>query len=436
MVFIESLASGGEGVGRLDDGRVVFVQGACPGDTVEIEVVADKKRWVAARVHEIIDASADRVEPPCPYFGSCGGCQWQHIAYPVQLAAKRRIVSDALERIGGIEAQTPVAECVPSPQTYGYRNKIELVPVAGPRLGLGFHHLGSDVVVPIERCLLLPKAHQKAPERLAGALRYASGTKDLGVRRVGLRVSTATSDVEVALWTEPSAFPRSTVATTIAQGTSASSVVRVLSKDVRGRHSATTVEVLSGKGFWRERLDDFVFAVSAPSFFQVNTAAAKHLVARALDALAPDGSDSVLDLYAGVGTFTLPLAQRARSVTCVEGAGSAVRDLRRNLETAQLFADVEPGEAARVVGNLGHFDAALVDPPRSGLDGSVLAAVAQTRASRLVYVSCDPATLARDARLLADAGYRLTSVTPVDLFPQTHHVETVARFESTAPPRS
>ena len=180
----------------------------------------------------ISEPSPDRVDPPCPYFGSCGGCQWQHVSYSEQLRAKTRIVADALEHIGGFHARESVRECVPSPKTYGYRNKIELVPAAGKRLELGFHRHGSDEVLPIERCLLLPKAHEKAPARLAGALRYASGTQDLGIRRVGLRVAANTSDVEVALWTAPSAFPRTTVASTLTDAVKASSVVRVIVKEL------------------------------------------------------------------------------------------------------------------------------------------------------------------------------------------------------------
>ncbi len=429
MVSIESLASSGEGVGHLDDGRVVFVSGTCPGDVVEIEVLAEKKRWVSAKATAVVEPSKDRVQAPCPYFGACGGCQWQHIDYSVQLEAKRRIVSDALQRIGNISAEHIVSETVPSPSTYGYRNKVELVPSPGPTFRLGFHRLGSEEVLPVDRCLLLPTGQEKAPARLAGAIRYASGAQDLGVLRVGLRVSVETSDVEVALWTPPSAFPRSTAATTLTTSVKASSVVRILTKDVRDRHAATSVEVLAGNGFWSEVLGGHRFRVSAPSFFQVNTAAAGKLVTEAVSALQVDGSDAVLDAYAGVGTFSLPLAKRAGALVAVEGSGSAIRDLRRNLEAARLDAQVEAGEAGRVLAQLGTFDGVLVDPPRSGLTDTVAAALSQTRARRLVYVSCDPATLARDARSLGDAGYRLVSAVPVDLFPQTFHVETVATFE-------
>jgi len=172
----------------------------------------------------------------------------------------------------------------------------------------------------------------------------------------------------------------------------------------------------------------FDYTVSAPSFFQVNTKGAEHLVELVMTALQPDGSDRALDLYAGAGTFTLPLAQHAGEVCAVESAGPAVRDLRRNLENNQLWAEVVGGDAAREIAELGHFDVIVVDPPRSGLAPEVLASLAASRPRDLAYVSCDPATLARDARALIASGYEIVSATPVDLFPQSYHVETVAHF--------
>ncbi len=188
------------------------------------------------------------------------------------------------------------------------------------------------------------------------------------------------------------------------------------------------VEVLSGKGHWRERLGGSTMTISAPSFFQVNTKAAEKLIELVLAALEPDGSDRVLDLYAGAGTFTLPLAEAAGEVVAVESAGSAVRDLRRNLESAELYADVIGGDALRELPSIGHIDSAVVDPPRSGLHADAARALAATRVRTIAYVSCDPATLARDCVALADCGYTLTSATPIDLFPQTFHIETVATF--------
>jgi len=429
---IQSLAHGGDAVGRLADGRTAFVTGGCPGDVAAIEITEDHGRFVRARLTGVVEPSPHRVEPPCPYFGQCGGCSWQHVSYGLQLASKRQSVVDALERIGHITtAEQIVAATVPSRAEYGYRNKVELVPDPGRiRPHLGFHRAGSDDVIPVDECLLLPKKLRRAPRALGGALRYLAGERDLELVRVGLRAASHTKDVEIALWTAPGPFPRAAAAKTLGQALSSTSLVRVLSKDPAKRRSNASVEVLSGRGFWRERLAGMQFAVSAPSFFQVNTTAAETLVELALASLAPDGSDRVLDLYAGAGTFTLPLAERAGEVIAVEAAGSAVRDLRRNLEANQMWAEVVGGDAARELSAIGSFDLAVVDPPRAGMPTDVLQALATARPRALAYVSCDPATLARDAKTLVASGMRLVSATPVDLFPQTYHIETVAVFES------
>jgi len=427
---IQSLAYGGDAVGRLPDGRAAFVSGGCPGDVARVEITEDHGRYVRGRVIDLVTASPDRVTAPCPYFGVCGGCMWQHVAYASQLEAKRLAVVEALTRIGGVEnAHDIVSSAVPSKAEYGYRNKIELVAdPSSTRPRLGYHRAGSDEVVPVDECLLLPKRLRKAPKALGGALRYIAGESDLQLTRVGIRAATHTKDVEIAVWTAPGPFPRGVAARTLGQALSSSSVVRVLSKGPAKRRAISGVEVLSGRGHWRERLAGMQFAVSAPSFFQVNTPGAERLVELTIEALEPDGSDRVLDLYAGVGTFTLPLAETGGEVVAVEAASSAVRDLRRNLESNQQWADVIGGDAAREIEALGHFDLVVVDPPRSGLAVEVISALSASRPRALAYISCDPATLARDAKLLGGAGLHLTSATPVDLFPQTFHIETVAVF--------
>jgi len=428
-ITIDSLAYGGDSVGRLPDGRAAFVAGGCPGDRAELEIVEDHGRFVRARITSIVEPSLSRVAPPCPYFGACGGCQWQHVAYATQLESKRSAVVDALTRIGKIAgADGLVAGCVPSAE-YGYRNKIELVTdPAARRLSLGYHRGGSSEVLPVELCFLVPKRFQKVPKALSGALRYLSGDHGLEISRVGLRVGRNTRDVEVAIWTPPGAFPRAAAARVLGQALPLTSLVRVLHKGETEKRAVTKVEVLSGKGFWRERLGGLSYSLSAPSFFQTNTQLAEKLVELVLDCLQPDGSDRVLDLYSGAGTFTLPLAERAGEVVAVESSGPAVRDLRRNLESNQLWAEAVGGDAAREIGQLGHFDLVVVDPPRNGLAEPVIDALASSTPAALAYVSCDPATLARDAQRLAGAGLELVSATPVDLFPQTYHVETVALF--------
>lgn len=429
-LHITGLAHGGASVARTEDGRVVFVRGGCPGDTLNARVTADHGRFVEAEVADIVTASPDRRTPPCPYFGHCGGCQWQHVSYAVQAEAKRTQLVDSLARIGRL-TDVEVGPTVLAASPYGYRNKLELRAGTGAdgRPVLGLTAARSDEIVPIDACLLLPDRVKSLPKSVAGALRYIIGRAPFDLERVALRVGTNSRDLEIDLWGPPGPMQRHAVARTLSDAVRTTSITRVLVKEDARKRADLKVEVLAGRGHWRERIGEFEYRVSAPSFFQGSTKGAETLVGLVLAALAPDGSDRVLDLYAGVGTFTLPLAELAGEVVAIEGTGSAVRDLRANIEDAQVPADVMPGDAARALAEAGTFDMAVVDPPRSGMAAEALTALVDTRARRICYVSCDTATLARDARALTDAGYRLTSAAPVDLFPQTWHVETVAVFD-------
>lgn len=425
---IERLAHGGDAIGHLPDGKAVFVRGGCPGDRALVEIEHETPRYARGRATDILEPSLHRIEAPCPYFGVCGGCTWQHIDVELQRQAKRSAVVEALKRIGRFnDAEHLVAGCVPSPRQYGYRNKIELLSdPSAPRPVLGFSRAHAHEIVAIDSCLLLDDRASEWPRALTGAVRYLASRCPTPIERVGVRISAHTNAREVALWTAPGPFPRSLAHRVIAQAVPATSVVRVLARP--GERSPRRVEVLGGAGHWRERLIGRAYTVSAPSFFQVNTGAAERLVELVLAAAAPLDIDRALDLFAGAGTFTVPLAQLTREVVAVEASGSAIADLRRNLERNGAEADVVGGDAARELPRLGRFDLIVVDPPRAGLPPSLCMHLAEAGARVLVYVSCDPATLARDAGRLREAGLRLDSVTPVDLFPQTYHVESVARF--------
>jgi 23S rRNA (uracil1939-C5)-methyltransferase len=428
-VRIESLAYTGAGIARLATGKVVFVKDAVVGDCARIRIQDDRERFSHAAIETLLEPSPERVEPPCPYHDTCGGCGLQHMSYREQLRWKRHFVVDALERIGLVaEVAELTADTVAGTATWGYRNKVELEPLRqNNRLSLGLHARNSNEIVPIERCLLLPEGFTELPARLAGALGFACKPSDAPLKRVSLRVSSRTGDVEPALWTEPGPCNRSFVAGVLKDALKSSSLVRVLVAGDIKKRNVKKVEVLAGRGHWREDLGGFRYRVSAPSFFQVNTPVAKLLVDRVLADLEPDGA-RVADLYSGVGTFTLPLARRAESLYVVEMAGSSIRDLRRNLSTYGLEAQVSGGDVTRALPELGRFDSVVVDPPRSGLGADALHAIVEASPHTLVYVSCDPATLARDVKGFVERGYRLVSAVPFDLFPQTWHVETVARL--------
>jgi 23S rRNA (uracil1939-C5)-methyltransferase len=424
---IERLAYGGKGVSHLPNGKTVFVEGACPGDVVEAEVTAERANLAEAKVAGVLSPSPQRIAPKCPYSGLCGGCPWQIVAYDTQLEWKRRFVVDSLTRIGGFaDADEIVRPCIRSNKEWEYRNKVELVSsIVNGRLSLGFHASGSDEVVPVTECKMLPRAFSKAPKSLAGALRYLKAD-EYGLERVGVRISTRTGEAQIALWTEPGGFPRAAAANVLKSSMKHNSLVRVLVKGEMKARQVKGVELLDGIEQWHERLGDMHMGVSAPSFFQVNTRGAESLIALVMDGLGVEEGSTACDLYCGAGTFTLPLAERCDEVFAIEAASSSVRDLRRNLDDNGLDAEVIGGDAARESAGIGQVDHLVVDPPYAGLAPEVFDRIEELSPGRIAMVSCNPTTLARDLKKLVEQGYAIERVTPVDLFPQTFHVESVA----------
>lgn len=430
----ERMSYGPDAVAHDGDGKTVFVSGGVAGDRVRAVVDREEGRWAHATVAEVLAPSADRVAPACPFAGVCGGCPWAALSYPAQARAKRAGVVDALTRIGHFSpdrAETLVAQTVSPSEPWGYRNKVELaVTRQGGKAVLGMHGRGESDVVRVKSCMLLDKAHAGAVKSVSGALAYLSNSHDLDLERVGIRVSRRTKDVEVALWDRPGAFPRAQAAKVLADALRPTSVVRVMQKGPAKARRIAGVECLSGAGSWGEIVGEERMRVSAPSFFQVNTKGAEKLVELVMEALSPREDEEAMDLYCGAGTFTLPLARRAGFVSAVESYGPAVRDLRRNLEMAGLD-NVDPigGDAGREFPDT-DADVIVVDPPRAGLAEDVVRRLSEQPARAIAYVSCDPATLARDlARFEAAGTFSPVRVTPVDLFPQTFHVETVTLLQ-------
>lgn len=430
LIEIERMSYGPCAIGHLPDGKTVFVAGAMPGDTVEIEVTEDKKTLAYGKVIRIADPSPDRVTPSSPADAACGTAPWQHLSYDAQLKAKRDNIVGALVHTAHLDrerAESLVASCVPSKRTWGYRNKLELGcgRDAAGRFIVGFHREGTADLLETDESRLAHKQIEKAPKALRGAIRYAQGKDDLGIFRIGVRHSLATGDLEVAIWTKPGPFPRALFAKTLKSSCKATGVIRVLADPGKAR-KIKGVEVLDGRGRWRERINDAEFATQAPSFFQVNTAQAGKLTDIVLGGLGQLDGAYVADLYAGGGTFSIPLAMAGADVVAVESAGSSVRDLRNNADANGVDIDVIGGDAARELSSLGELDALVVDPPRAGLADGVIADIAAAHPQRVAYVSCDPATWARDIARFEQQGYRLESATPVDMFPQTYHVETAS----------
>jgi 23S rRNA (uracil1939-C5)-methyltransferase len=378
---LSSMAHGGSALGR-HDGRPVFVPFAIPGETVHARIVQDKGSYLRAELVEVLEASPERVTPRCKHFGRCGGCQWQHMTYAAQLAYKQQVVAEQFARIGGLP-DAPVLPVAPSADPWGYRTHITLRLTEDGRPG--FIATDGRTVMPIDEC------HIIRPE-IRAAL-------DVPLPR-GRQVRVQAGSSGAAL-----AFVMKALPDDDAGGTSESQ--RALEYVINGRTLRCT----------------------AGGFFQVNLPQAARLVDLVLERLALTGTERVLDLYSGVGLFTVFLAAAAREVLAVELFAPAVRDAEHNLAAFDNVA-LYVGKIEAVLPDLsGPFDAAVVDPPRTGMDSAALKSLVDADPRRIVYVSCDPATLARDAKKLVAAGYALSDVQPIDMFPQTFHIEMVARFE-------
>jgi 23S rRNA (uracil1939-C5)-methyltransferase len=375
---IDELAAGGDGVGRGPDGRVVFVPFTAPGDRVRVRVTESRARFARGRVESLLEPGPQRSDPVCPVFGSCGGCAWQHVAYSAQLAAKARILEDALRRLGGLEPPGPI-EVAPSPSAYGYRSRARVLAQAGR---VGYRRRHSHAVCATTRCpVLLPALDEK-------------------LRELAQRPPSRDGEWELA-WGDGEA--------------------RAVPLASPGRERITT------------RVAGERIGISPGVFAQGNALLLPALAERLL-VLAGTG-ERALELYAGAGCFTLPLARRWKHLSALEASAEAARDLRANLkgagiENVEVLA--ETLERALERGALTELapEALVLDPPRTGLPEGAAHALGQLGPARIVYLSCDPATLARDLALFVARGWVLRSVEGFDLFPQTPHVEALALLES------
>lgn len=449
--------------GKMPEGLAVFVEGpVAVGDRVEAIVVKVKRNYLEARLTRVISTAPVRVKPPCAHFGVCGGCKWQHVLYEEQLRIKRKLVADALQHIGGFHALT-VAETLPSPQIFGYRNKIEFsfgdrrflppdemaggVPTKPTDFALGFHAPGRfDKVVDIDRCHLATDemnealALVKAFARERGLTIYNTRTHEGFLRNLTMRKGFGTGDLMVYLVT--SAYDADLMRalddrlvglfgdrlTTFVNGiTTRRNTVAKGDEDI----------AIRGPGSIRERLGPFSFAISPTSFFQTNTLQAERLYDLALELAELKGDEVVHDLYCGTGTIALWFARRAKWVIGCEVEPSAVRDAETNARENGVenvrFIQLDLAhydEAVRCWPTEWKPDVVVVDPPRAGLHPDLIAELAGLGPRRIIYISCNPAALARDLKALCAGGrFRPGVVRPVDLFPQTAHVESVVRLD-------
>lgn len=410
---IDSIAGGGEGVGRLADGRAAFVHRTAPGELAEVVLVEQKERWARGRLLRVLEPSPERRDAPCRFYAECGGCTLEHLTYEAQLRAKGQIVADALTRIGGIAVEPP--EVVPSPVEHRYRNRVSfaLRRLGRGRVVAGFHALGQpDRIVDIDGSCLLPEAAIGTVwDRLRAAWGPDARQLPSGDRlRLTLRASAAK---EVLLLVEGGFAPGSP---------------RELIDEVQGlaaiwhRPGIASAELLAGAPGLPETWGDETIELSGAAFLQVNRGAAALLEAHVVEQAGAVAGLRVVDAYCGVGLHARRFARAGARAVGIELDAEALAEARRG---APAGAHFEQGAVEDVLPAHLPADLVILNPPRAGVAARVAEALVAAPPPRLIYVSCNPATLARDLRRMSDA-LELESVRSFDLFPQTAHVETVA----------
>ena len=402
---LTTLTYGGDAMGRLNDGRAIFVPFGLPGERVRVRLTAEKKNFARGEIIEILEASKDRIQPKCIHFGECGGCHYQNLSYENQLSAKTEILIDQLKRIGKIE-NPPVQAMVACPNPWNYRNHIQFSLYHDGRLG--FQMPNSNRVIPIIECHLPePSLNSLWPQ-----LKFDPGTD---IERVSLRAGDD-DDLMLILESDSPEPPELEIEAGIS---------------VAHLYEENTV-VIAGNDHINLRVLERDFKISASSFFQVNTIMAEKMVNHLITNLPINRFSTLLDIYCGVGLFSAFFAPKCGRVIGIESSESACEDFVVNLDEFDnvelyegLAEEVLPALVERIVNPL----YVIVDPPRAGLDKQVVDEILKLDPQMVAYVSCDPSTLARDAARLINGGYKLKEVTPFDLFPQTYHIESISLFE-------
>jgi len=428
---VDGLAHGGAGVGRADEGFVVFVRGAIPGDRVRARVRKAKRSFAEADLVEVLEPGPDRIEPRAEH----PGAPWQVLPYERQLEEKQHQVADALIRLGGFE-DPPVEPITPAVEEWRYRNKVEYS--FGPNLELGFHRAGRwDVIDDVTEDVLASERVDDLRRAAAAWVReeglsaYDRGDHTGLLRNLVVREGRRTGELQARLVTSPGDFRSLELAAALP----ADSVLWTRAAGVAETTRDGVTEVLKGRRELEEELSGLRFSISPDAFFQTNTEMAERLYASAAELAGLTGRERVVDLFCGIGTIALVLALEAREVWGVEMVETAVADAienakRNGIDNASFFAGDVRTAMRPLLEESGKPDVVVIDPPRAGLSQKIVRRVLEAEAKRIVYVSCNPTTLAPNARqMVDDGGYRLRTVRPVDMFPQTPHIECVALLE-------
>ncbi len=419
---IEKMIYGGDGLAR-DNGKSVFVPFVLPGERIEAELTQRKRSFARAEPRRIETSSPHRVQPGCPYFGSCGGCQYQHADYTAQLAIKQDVLLETLRRVGGIELDAPL-QVLASPEPWRYRNRTRVHLAHRPFFRLGYYRSGSHALMEIEQCPISSPLLNQAlavvqrlgrsgavPVAAAEMEIFADGNDETLLMEIYVSANRNTSELERFTRELRRDLPQ---------------CVGVHAFVSSGRLAVSRV-FSSGDSHLDYRLGEHSFRVSAGSFFQIN----RWLVERFAEiVVGNDSGGRALDLYAGVGLFALPLLKTYDEVMAVEVAPASYGDLVHNLGAGDTFCETTEQFLSSRAKTIAHCDLAIVDPPRAGLGTITAGLLAKVHPRKITYVSCDPSTLARDLRVLLESGYRIGEAHLVDMFPQTFHIESVIRLRS------
>ncbi|MGI6225382.1 MAG: 23S rRNA (uracil(1939)-C(5))-methyltransferase RlmD [Peptococcales bacterium] len=434
-ITITGLSHQGEGIGRANN-FALFVPGAIPGEKVVVEVCEIKKNLAQGRLKKVVEAVPFRVDAPCAYFEQCGGCQLQHISYEKQLEFKRLQVKDVLTKIGGIDIDVEPTLGMNYPWRYRNKGHFHLDKVDG-EVSVGFYEPGTYDFVPAKGSLLFSSVVNRLLSYLEEQLTfnevsiYNRNTGKGYLRNIMIRESFITGEIMLILVTNTDDWLLNEVAQSVlAVFPQIKSLYQNINKSNKPVILGNKFKLINGQAFLQDKIGPYIFKISPQSFFQVNNAQAQILYEKALEYAQLSGKENVVDAYCGIGSIAIYLASKARHVIGIEVVEEAIKDAIENAKlngignTEFIVGKAETWLPQWVKGG-GKADVIVVDPPRKGCTPEVLEAIAEARPERVVYVSCNPATLARDLKHLVGNGYEVRAVQPVDLFPQTSHVETV-----------
>lgn len=439
-VTFEDLTHEGAGVAKVQ-GFPIFVPNALPEEKAQIKVTRVKKGFAFGRLIELKEESPHRTDAPCPIYKQCGGCQLQHMTYEGQLLFKHKQVKDVLERIGKLDlSEVIVHPTLGMEDPWNYRNKAQ-VPVGEREGGLvaGFYQQRSHDIIDMSACLIQQSKNDEAVQAVkdicanSGVKAYNEERHKGWLRHIMVRYGVVTGEMMIVFITRTNDFPHKAkiIEDITAQFPHVKSIVQNINPNKTNVIFGNETNVIWGEEYIYDLIGDVKFAISARSFYQVNPEQTKVLYDKALEYAELQGEETVIDAYCGIGTISLFLAKQAKKVYGVEIVPEAIEDAKRNAELNGITnAEFAVGEAETVIPKWYEegitADTLVVDPPRKGCDEALLRTIVEMKPKRVVYVSCNPGTLARDLRVLEDGGYETREVQPVDMFPHTNHVECVA----------